>query len=143
VVHLDETRTINRPLEEVFDYVADFSNTAEWDPGVKTSERMDEGPVGVGSQFDLVTTFAGSEVPLVYEMTEHESPTRIVLIASSKRLSAVDTIEFSPVGNDQTRVHYRADFELNPPLKYFELFMRPIFNRLGKKALDGLKSTLG
>ena len=32
-----------------FDYVADFANSQEWDPGVATAERLDDGPVGVGT----------------------------------------------------------------------------------------------
>ena len=41
------------PIDDVFEYVADFANSQEWDPGVATAERLDEGPVGLGSRFRL------------------------------------------------------------------------------------------
>jgi hypothetical protein len=33
------------PLEEAFDYLADFSRTAEWDPGVAEAKRLTPGAV--------------------------------------------------------------------------------------------------
>ena len=38
-----------RPAEETFDYMADFANAAQWDPGTADAERLDDGPVGLGS----------------------------------------------------------------------------------------------
>jgi hypothetical protein len=37
------------PIERVFDYLADFSHTAEWDPGVVEARQLDEGPVRLGA----------------------------------------------------------------------------------------------
>ena len=43
--------TIETPLAIglAFDYVADFANAQEWDPGVASSVRVDEGPVATCS----------------------------------------------------------------------------------------------
>ena len=30
-----------RSAEDTFDYMADFANAAEWDPGTATAERLD------------------------------------------------------------------------------------------------------
>ncbi len=142
MITIHETRTINLPLTETWEYVANFATAEEWDPGVK-SASLEAGDGGVGTTYDVTATFAGSEVPLVYEVTEYETEKRIVLEASSTRFSAVDTIGFSSAGDSQTTVDYRAVFELQAPLKYVALFMKPLFNRLGTKAMDGMKSTLG
>ena len=42
------------PLEQAFDYLADFSRTAEWDPGVVEAERLTPGPPRRGSRFRVV-----------------------------------------------------------------------------------------
>lgn len=52
--------------EVIFEYLATFSNTAEWDPGCLEGKRADSGPLGVGSKFDLVTTFKGSKSNMTY-----------------------------------------------------------------------------
>jgi hypothetical protein len=53
-VRLIEQRWVERAQDEVFVYTADFSNIEDWDPGVVSSRRLGQGPVGVGSQFELV-----------------------------------------------------------------------------------------
>ena len=35
-----------RPARETFGYLATFSNTADWDPGVVAGEQLDPGPAG-------------------------------------------------------------------------------------------------
>lgn len=37
-----------RPADETFDYLAVFSNAADWDPGVVAGAQLDPGPVGAG-----------------------------------------------------------------------------------------------
>lgn len=43
----DATIETKRSSEETFDYVATFSNAAEWDSGVAAGEALDSGPPGV------------------------------------------------------------------------------------------------
>ena len=45
---------------EVFEYLADFSNAKEWDPSVKSAERLDTGEIKVGSTFRLVSRVHGA-----------------------------------------------------------------------------------
>ena len=61
MIRLHETRTVSAPVAEAFDYAANFENIQDWDPGVVTSQRVGDGPVAVGSAFDLVTVFKGRE----------------------------------------------------------------------------------
>jgi uncharacterized protein YndB with AHSA1/START domain len=142
VVRIKEIRTINRSLAETWKYVSDFATVEEWDPGVNAAS-LKSGDGGLGTTYDVTATFAGREVPLVYEVTEFEPEKRIVLTTGSPNFSAVDTIEFSAVDDARTDVIYGADFDLKAPLKYVEFALKPLFNRLGTKAMDGMKSTLG
>lgn len=65
--------------EAVFDYIADFRNVAEWDPGtVSISQTAGEG-AGLGARYRLVTRFVGRSVLLDYETTDFERPGRLVL----------------------------------------------------------------
>jgi hypothetical protein len=50
------TATVETPRtrRDVAAYLSDFSTTQEWDPGVVEAQRLDDGPVGVGSRFRIV-----------------------------------------------------------------------------------------
>jgi len=42
-----------RSADELFDYMSNFDNTREWDPGVIEARRIDSGDLRVGSSFEL------------------------------------------------------------------------------------------
>ncbi len=139
-IRIEETVTTKRPLSEVFAYVADFTKVAEWDPGIRLSTRV-SGDGGVGTRYEVEATFAGRVVPMTYEVVEREDPERIVLRGTAPTAEAIDDIRFEADG-EGTRITYRAEFTLKGVLRFFGLLLRPVFTRLGKKALAGLDATL-
>jgi carbon monoxide dehydrogenase subunit G len=141
-MRLHEKRRIERPLEEVFTYVADFANTEEWDPGVTSARRIGNGPIGVGAKYDVVSEFGSNEIPMVYETLEYEPHRRVVLLGEGDSISAVDTIEFES-GDGGTVVDYTADLTFKNWFRFLEPVLTPLMRRMvGKKALDGLVETL-
>lgn len=141
MVKLQETRLIDRPIREVFEYTADFNNIEAWDPGVSSSSRIDEGPVGVGSRFELGVSFGGRSIPMTYEITEYEPNQRVVLIGTGEQIEAVDDIRFEE-RDGKTMVEYTADLTFHNFVKYLAPFMRSIFKKVGERAVDGLKESL-
>ncbi|MEX0796594.1 MAG: SRPBCC family protein [Acidimicrobiia bacterium] len=139
---LRETRTINRPLEEVFEYAADFSNSAEWDPGVDSAKAVEPGPVRVGSSYSLEGTFGPSTLPMHYEVVEYEPPHRVVLQGRGEKFDALDTMEFTSSSDGSTQISYTAEITLFGPLRYLGPLMSWPLDRMGKKALDGLVEAL-
>lgn len=138
---VSKTVTLPRSPEEVFNYLADFSTTEEWDPGIVRATRTSEGPIGVGSTFHLVADFRGREVPVTYEITEYEPHRRFVIVGDNKQFKGIDEIVVSPDG-DGTRVDYSADFRMKGLAKLFEPFLGGVFEKLSNKAMDGLEETL-
>jgi carbon monoxide dehydrogenase subunit G len=128
--------------EEVFTYLADFTNTAEWDPGVAEATKTSEGPVGFGSTFDLVTLFRGRRVPVSYEVTVYEPPSRVVLVGSNKNFTGTDDIGITPEG-DGTRVSWNANFQIKGAVRLFLPFLGGVFEKLSVEAMEGLESTFG
>ena len=141
-MRLHETRTIKRPLDEVFAFTADFSNSAKWDPGVESSELVGSGPIGVGSRFSLVTTFGSSRTPMEYVIEEFEENSRVVLHGAGGSVSAIDTIEFE-THPDGTWVDYTADLTFKNWIRWVSPLLKPVMSRVvGQRALDGLVETL-
>ena len=129
------------PQEEAFDYLADFSNTRLWDPSVSRAERQDDGPLGTGSAFTLVTRFAGRNVELRYEIVEHDPPRRVGLEARRPGLTSRDTITVDPT-TDGSVVHYDAQVVLSGARRLLDPLVQRLFDRVGAKAEAGMRSAL-
>lgn len=68
---------IGRPLEEVFDFVADQRNEPGYNPEITSCEKTTPGPIGVGTTFVAETKMMGSVVPVNVEIIGFERPHRI------------------------------------------------------------------
>jgi carbon monoxide dehydrogenase subunit G len=133
---------IPRDPKEVFDYLANFENTARWDPGVLEAVKTSNGPVELGSTFDLVTIFRGRRIEVTYEVTDYQPNTRIVLVGTNSRFTGTDDIGVAAEGQG-TRVSWNAIFRLEGIAKLFQPFLRGVFEELSQEAMDGLTETLG
>lgn len=124
--------------EKAFDYLADFSTTAEWDPGVVAAERLTPGPIGVGTRFRVVVSFLGRTLEFEYEITEYERPRRLVLRGTSESVIATDEIGFLARGSG-TRVSYEARLELTGLLRLADPVLQVLFQHIGRLAVRGLR----
>ena len=128
-------------IEEAFDYLADFSRTAEWDPGVCEAKRITRGVVRLGSRFRVSVSFPGQRIPLEYRITEFECPSRLVLCGGDSSLRSIDEITFvsRPGG---TRVTYEARLELTGIRRLADPILDLLFQRIGRLAVRGLRERL-
>jgi dehydrogenase/reductase SDR family protein 12 len=129
------------PIEEAFDYLADFSRTAEWDPGVVEARRITPGPVRVGTRFRVVVSILGTRIPLEYRITEMERPSRLVLTGGNASVDSVDEVTFvaRPGG---TRVSYEARLELLGLRRIAEPLLDLTLPHIGRLAVRGLRERL-
>jgi carbon monoxide dehydrogenase subunit G len=65
---------INRPPQEVFEYVTDPANSLKYQSGTSMAEWISEGPVGVGSTWKAVTRFVGRDIEGELQITEWQPP---------------------------------------------------------------------
>src|SRR6188472_4658947 len=78
--HVEREITTTCRRERAFDFVADFSTTQEWDPGIQAAKRLDDRPIGVGSRFELVSRFGSTEQTIVYEIAAYDRATSVTLV---------------------------------------------------------------
>ncbi len=138
---LERTITVPGEIGDVFAYVADFSNAAEWDPGVVRSVRKGSGPLRRGDRFELVASFAGRELETTYETTAYEPPNVVRFEGGTARFHSVDTITFAQV-DDGVEIGYAAVFELSFPMSLAEPFLKARFEKIADDAVAGLKDVL-
>src|SRR4249919_2280575 len=129
------------PIDATFAYVADFENADEWDPGVATAQRLDSGPVRVGTRYRLGVRIGGRVAPMEYRISIFEPSTRVVLVGSGSGVSAVDDIRFERI-DGRTRIDYTADITLDGARRLIQPFLGRAFASIGRNAADGMKRTL-
>lgn len=129
------------PPETAFDFVADFANAERWDPGVARSVGLDEGPLRVGSRFELDVRMGRRTAPMTYHVAALERPDRVVLVGAGSGVDAVDEIVFEPTGSG-TRIRYTADIRLSGLLRVVQPFLSGAFERIGRDAAAGMRRTL-
>jgi hypothetical protein len=68
---------IDRPIQEVFDYLADGTRDAEFSPRVLEIAKTPEGPSAAGTVFKSKVKDAGMTTNREIELTAVDAPTRI------------------------------------------------------------------
>lgn len=82
----EATTVIDRPIEEVFDFLADGTNDPKFSPRVLEIAKTTDGPVGVGTRFASTVKDAGMKTKREFRLTEFQPPTRIRWAEISKNL---------------------------------------------------------
>ncbi len=142
MAHFHDTVDSTMEGADVFDYMADWTNAAEWDEGTQSARRLDSGEIGVGSKFELVVEFLGRQSPFVYEITEYERPGKLVLRAETDASVLVDTITIEPGLQGTSVLTYDARLDLKGVRKLVNPVMAIFFNRLCQKGKEGLEREL-
>lgn len=128
MVRIEGEIVINRPVEEVFDFVADERNEPRYNRKMRRAEKISEGPIGLGTRFRAEVVRTGRAVPMTIEFTGYDRPRRL---ASSTRMSSMDiqyTLTFEPVP-EGTRMRWSGDVEPRGILK----LMSPVVTWMGRR----------
>jgi hypothetical protein len=97
MAHVEGQILIHRPVEEVFDFVADERNEPRYNPQMLHVEQTSSGPIGVGTTFRAESASQGRPVDMTIAFTEYQRPTRLT---SSTHLTNIDiqgALTFDPV----------------------------------------------
>jgi uncharacterized protein YndB with AHSA1/START domain len=87
---------IDRPVDVVFDYVADQSNEPQYNPQMVRAEKITAGPLGKGTQFRSAVASMGRTAEMLIECTSYDRPR---LLASTTTMQQADisyTLTFEP-----------------------------------------------
>jgi hypothetical protein len=142
MAHYRASIDIPQPCEDVFAYLSDFSTTREWDPSVVEAERVSGQAVGEGTEFRLVAEFLGRKNELTYRIVEYDPPHAVTFLGENATVVSRDRITFDSTATAGTRVTYDADLALKGLLRIADPVLALAFNRVGDRALAGLRRTL-
>ena len=128
-------------IEHAFDYLADFSRTAEWDPGVSSAWPQTADAPQLGSKFVVNISVLGAEVELEFEITEYERPYYLVMTGGNSIIRSIDKVSFTPQGQG-TRVTYEARVDLVGVSQLADPLLGLLLQRVGQVAIRGLRERL-
>jgi len=144
-MRLQRVVTTDKPLDQVFAYLSDFTTTTAWDPGTVRTVRT-SGDGGFGTEYLNTSTFAGRETQLTYVVEDLVPNRHIALRGENKTVVAHDTMTFREISTSaevtSTEVTYTADFTFKGIARLVALFLKPAFERLGNEAESGMAAAL-
>jgi len=140
-MHVERTFRVSRSIEDVFDYLSDFENTNEWDPGTIETRRT-SGDGGIGTIYANTSTFAGRRTELTYETIGFDRPTFFSARGTNRTATATDSLTFTRDG-ERTLIHYRADFQFHGLVKLVApLVVKPRLTSLADETVEQLRRAL-
>ena len=142
MIRLHETIRVARSAADSYRYLVDFSTCEQWDPGVYRARKLPPGAPQVGSEFEVTVRMFGRRTTLSYRITDLATNAHIALEMQGAGIRSSETIRFEENSAGETTIDYRADFSLSGALGASEIAMKPVFKRIGRKAVAGLREAL-
>lgn len=88
---------IERPREEVFNFVADGENEPRYNAMMRVAKQITEGPIGAGTSFSQEIMGRRKIVPMTTEFTEFDRPRRIAEVSTWTGGTSTGGLTFEPV----------------------------------------------
>ena len=141
MIRVEKSGIIERPVEEVFAYIGDQTNTPQWQAGLVEVRRTTEGPIGVGTKHTFVRTFMGRRMEADNEYVAFEPNRRIAFKTTSGpvRVEASYVFEAVPAG---TKVTSTVEMDASGFLSLAEPLIAAGLRREMKAAIPVLKDLL-
>lgn len=141
MIRAEWSGTVDRPIEEVFAYIGDQTNTPAWQAGLIEVRRTTEGPIGVGTKHTFVRTFMRRRMEADNEYVAYEPNKRIAFKTTSGPVRVEASYVFESVG-DGTRVTSVVEMDASRFLSLAEPLIAAGLRREMKAASRVLKDLL-
>ena len=126
MVKIQGSTVIARPVEEVFDFVADERNERKYNPNLVWVEKVTPGPISEGTRWAAMVESRGRQLDMDLEVTEYARPSRLGSTTSMPTAEISGAVTFLP-DVDGTRLGWSWDLQ---PLGWARL-MGPVLARVG------------
>jgi uncharacterized protein YndB with AHSA1/START domain len=137
-VLVDQTFSVSRPPEVVFDYLANPSNLAVWQTSKTSVEQLTDGPPQLGTRVrERTKAPGGKEFEQIVEFTEFDRPVRVRAHIVEGPYPIDGTWSFEP-DDGGTRVHFVAEGALRGLMR----ILQPVAKRMIARQMAGYHQNL-
>lgn len=133
---------IHRPREVGAGYAADPDHAPEWYTNIKTVSWESRPPLAVGSRLAFRARFLGRDLDYVYEFTELEPGTKLVMRTAQGPFPMQTTYTWADADGSATRMALRNTGAPTGFSKVLSLVMAPMMRRAMRKDPARLKQLL-
>ena len=131
--------TINKPIKEVFEYMASPHNGPAFIPNLNENTNIFPEEDGVGQKFDWRFNMAGVDLRGKAEVTEYVPPTKVVI---SSKGDADSTWTYTLAEADgSTKVSVEIDYELAETAMQ-RIANKAVISKLAQKTTDQMLENL-
>jgi carbon monoxide dehydrogenase subunit G len=141
MINLDLGVLIDRPMKDVFAFVADPNNMSKWNSAVVSLQQITPGAVGVGTKFKSIGEALGRRIEGELQITAYEPDTKCGFQLNAGPMQLKLTITFKPVGTG-TKVSLNGEGNPGGIFKLAEGVMAGQMKALMEANLARLKSVL-
>ena len=131
---ITRTQVINKPVEEVFDLLADLGSWAKWNPTIRSSRWVDDQPHGNGARFEWGLRGLGK---VVQELGEFKPHVHLRIVTDLKPVTGGHRMSLTAEG-DATRIDHELEIT---PNGIFRLFA-PMLVMNGRRNLRGTANAI-
>jgi uncharacterized protein YndB with AHSA1/START domain len=112
MAHAVRTVTVNRPIGEVFAFLADGTNEPLWRPGVSNVGHVADSGMGVGATYQQTMKGPGGRsIPGDYRITRCEEPTRLDFEVIAGPARPTGRFDLRETAADTTEVTFTLDLK--------------------------------
>jgi Polyketide cyclase / dehydrase and lipid transport len=119
---------IGRPVDTVFDYVADQSNEPQYNPQMVRAEKITPGPVGKGTRFRSAAASMGRTAEMLVECTGYDRPRLLESTTTMRQADISYTLRFEPAPAG-TRMQWSGQVRLKGTFR----LLSPVITWLGTR----------
>ena len=141
MINLDLGVLIDRPVKDVFAFVANPNNMSKWNSAVVSLEQVTPGAVGVGTKFKTVGEMMGRRIEGEMQVTAYEPDTQCGFQVQAGPMQVNLTMTFKTVGTG-TKVSLNAQGNPGGLFKLAEGVMAGQIKSMMEGNLARLKSAL-
>jgi Polyketide cyclase / dehydrase and lipid transport len=128
---IERSVVIDRPIDEVFEFVHDTSKDALWQSTLVESHQLTDGEMGVGTKVREVRQFLGRRIEMDWEVTDYEPSTRSSIKTVSGPIPPTGSYLLEPVDGG-TKLTAMGELDAHGFFKLAE----PVFARITGRELE-------
>lgn len=143
MINVEVGMIINRPIEDVFAFVANLENLSKWDTDFQEAKRLTSTPNGVGATYQCLLKYPGGKTATQkVETTEYTENMKITYESEPTKIAkARVSIRFEPVA-EGTKITSLLQPEFYGLLRLLEPLMTGAIRRSHTAHLSNLKPLL-
>ena len=141
MINLDLGTLIDKPVKDVFAFVADPNNMSKWNSTVVSLEQITPGEVGVGTKFKSTGEMMGRRVEGEMQVTAYEPDTKCGFQVNAGPIQVNMNLSFKTVGTG-TKISLNAQGNPAGFFKLAESVMTGRVKSMMEENLARLKSQL-